>query len=297
MSNIQKSNVHEISDYFAKDVVKSKLAEILKERTPQFITSVLQIVNSNGMLAEADKKTVYTAAITAATLNLPLNNNLGFAYIVPYRTKQKDGTFKMIAQFQMGYKGFIQLALRSGQFEDLSSAPVYEGQLIEENPLEGHRFDWSKKTSDVIIGYVAYFKLLNGFKKYLYMTVSEVQEHGNKYSKTYSQQYGQWQTNFQGMATKTVLKLLLSKFAPLSVELQRAVIADQAVVTEVDDETMEVQYIDNEDMETSVTTDRAEVMINDCTTVDELNALKEELPPFYGDLFDAREAQLTKKGK
>ena len=100
---------------FATESVKAKFQELLGNRAPAFITSVLQIVASNNLLANADPNSVYHSAAVAATLDLPLNNNLGFAYIVPYNAKQQDGTYRQVAQFQMGYKGFIQLAQRSGQ--------------------------------------------------------------------------------------------------------------------------------------------------------------------------------------
>ena len=116
---------------FARDDVKAKFQEMLGKRATSFITSVLQIVASNDLLAKADPTSVYQSAAVAATLDLPLNNNLGFAYIVPYNQKQKDGSYKTVAQFQLGYKGFIQLAQRSGQFKTISATPVYEGQLIE----------------------------------------------------------------------------------------------------------------------------------------------------------------------
>ena len=169
----------------------------------------------------------------AATLDLPINANLGFAYIIPYGDQ---------AQFQMGYKGFIQLALRSGQFKNISAAPIYKGQIIEEDPLKGFVFDWSKKESDEIVGYAAFFSLLNGFEKTFYMTTEKITEHGRKFSKNFSNSSSLWKKDFESMAMKTVLKLLLSKYAPLSVEMQKAVIADQAVINDV--ETLDVDYID-----------------------------------------------------
>lgn len=281
-----------VVQFFEQDAVKSKFEAMMGKNAPQFITSVLQVVNSNGLLANCDPVTIYTAAATAATLNLPINNNLGFSYIVPYKTKQKDGSYKDVAQFQLGYKGFIQLALRSGQFEDLGACAVHEGQISEENPLEGFKFDWKAKTSDKVVGYVAFFKLLNGFKKYYYMSVEDLRKHGKQYSKTYDQQYGQWQKNFDGMATKTVLKQLLSKYAPLSVEMQQAVTVDQSVVK--DPETLEVEYIDNAETQEVMEDNRAELLINDCATVEELEALSKELPPFYKDDIEAKRKELTK---
>lgn len=224
---------------FAKDDVKNKFNELLGKRAPAFITSVLQIVASNALLKDADPMSIYQSAAVAATLDLPLNNNLGFAYIVPY----KDKTGKVVAQFQLGYKGFIQLAQRSGQFKTISACPIYEGQLIEQNPLTGFVFDFTKKTGPEVLGYAAYFELLNGFQKTYFLTIEELRSHGKRYSQTYKKGFGLWEDNFDAMAVKTVIKLLLAKYAPLSIEMQRAVVTDQAVITDAD--ALEVTYVDN----------------------------------------------------
>lgn len=184
--------------------------------------------------------------------NLPLQNGLGFAYIVPFRNNKER---KVEAQFQLGYKGLIQLAQRSGQFKRLVAVPVYEKQLIEEDPINGYVFDWKQKPTqeEKPIGYYAYFELLNSFTAELYMTEAEVDQHAQRYSQTYrtyldKKARGQWATsvwadNFEAMALKTVMKLLLSRQAPLSVEMQQAVLADQAVVK--DAENQEFNYADN----------------------------------------------------
>lgn len=228
MSNTQLTT----KQFFQRDDVKSKFNELLGSRTNQFMTSLLSIVNNNSYLRNASPDSIYTSAMMAAALDLPINPNLGFAYIIPYGQQ---------AQFQIGYKGLIQLALRSGQFKTISACPVYEGQLIENNPLVGFKFDFNVKLSDKIIGYASYFSLINGYEKTLYMSTEEIEAHGKKYSKTYSN--GTWAKDFQSMGLKTVLKLLLSKYAPLSIEMQKAVIADQAVIKNVED--MEVEYVDS----------------------------------------------------
>lgn len=218
--------------FFQREDVKSKFTELLGTRTNQFMTSLLSIVNNNSYLKNASPDSIYTSAMMAAALDLPINPNLGFAYIIPYGQQ---------AQFQIGYKGLIQLALRSGQFKTISACPVYEGQLLENNPLTGFKFDFNNKLSDKVIGYCSYFSLINGFEKSLYMTVDEITAHGKKYSKTFGN--GVWKNDFNAMAQKTCLKLLLSKYAPMSIEMQKAVIADQAVIKNVED--MEVEYVDN----------------------------------------------------
>lgn len=257
---------HAAKDFFAQPMVQEKLKELVGKNAPAFATSVLQIVNSNSMLVNADPKTIFSAACMAATLNLPINNSLGFAYIVPFQNR-KAGTIE--AQFQLGYKGFVQLAQRSGQFERIAAVPVYEGQLLTANPLLGYEWDWSIKPQGQPIGYVAFFKLINGFTAELYMSREEVTAHASKYSQTFKKGFGVWKDQFDAMALKTVLKLLLSKQAPLSIEMQTATLADQAVVRDV--ETNDFDYIDHQ--EPIADLEAPKPTLND----DEFNAALEQL--------------------
>lgn len=243
----QKTGIAIISDYLNNDKVAEKFKSMMGKRSTQFITSVLHVCANNDLLKNATPDSVYQAAAVAATLDLPLNSNLGFAYIIPYKETRTNEEGKdyvvVVAQFQMGYKGFIQLAQRSGQFKHIGASPICEGQLISDNPLTGHIFDFSKKTSDKVIGYAAGFTLLNGFSTSFYMSVDKIQAHGKRYSKTYSHKNGRWVLDFEGMAIKTVLKLCLSKYAPLSVEtIQSAVLFDQAVIS--DFEKKQIAYSD-----------------------------------------------------
>ncbi len=285
-----------IKQFFEQDTVKSKFTEMLGKRAPQFLTSVLQIATSNELLKNADPISIYNAAAVAASLDLPLNNNLGFAYIIPYNAKQKDGTWKTVAQFQIGYKGFIQLAQRSGQFQTISSKPIYEGQITDSDSFEGFEFNWKGKTSEKIIGYAAYFRLLNGFEKILYMSVEQLKSHGLKFSKTYSNEKTRksslWENDFESMAQKTVIKLLLSKFAPLSIEMQRAVITDQSVIHDVDDMS-DVTYIDNETPVIDKKHERVRLFIEQAKTIDELDAIYEQVPEELDELFLTKKEQLT----
>lgn len=293
----------------SQDKVREKFQEMLGKKAQGFITSVLQCVASNDLLSKAEPHSVYHAAMVAATLNLELNNALGLAYIVPYNQKQKDGSYKVIAQFQAGYKSFVQLAQRSGQFKTISAAPIYEGQLIESNPLLGYRFDFTKKTSDKVIGYAAYFQLLNGFEKTLFMTVAELQKHGNSYSQSYknpkTKAYSLWETNFEAMASKTVIKLLLSKFAPLSIEMQKVVITDQGFIH--DAEATDVTYPDNteeivspEEQKQLAEGDRLKKLIETAETFEALNELAGHFEGESTDLTTAwnkRHAELNSKNK
>lgn len=236
---------------FAKDEVRAKFQEMLGKRSTSFITSVLQIVASNKLLAKADPHSVYHSAAAAATLDLPLNNNLGFAYIVPYNESTKNALGEWIqvqvAQFQMGYKGFIQLAQRSGQYKLINAVDVREGELIGKNLLTGELvFKWVQDEDErdklPIIGYVSYFELLNGFSKMMFMSVKKLKAHAQKYSKTYQKNKGKWVDDFDSMALKTVLKLNISKYGPLSVDMQKAITFDQAIIKDAD--TMDVSYAD-----------------------------------------------------
>jgi recombination protein RecT len=250
--------------FFMQDAVKKKFDELLGKRSSAFMTSVLQIVSNNSYLQNASPQSVFNAACVAATLDLPINNNLGFAYIVPYG---KD------AQFQMGYRGFIQLAQRSGQFLTISASPIFDGQLIEENPLTGFVFDFKQPKKGNPIGYASYFKLLNGFEKTLYMTTEELNQHGKRFSQTFKSGRGLWKDDFDSMALKTVLKLLLSKFAPLSVEMQKAVITDQGVIDNPD--TLEVSYVDNSEPEIDHEVERATKLIERQASIESLETLLE----------------------
>lgn len=250
MSNeLEKSNAgvpaKNIQELLKSDMVKNRLQEILGKRSSVFATSLIQISNSNDMLAKADPTTLLNAALLATTLDLPINNALGQAYIVPFNNRKKG---RVEAQFQIGYKGLKNLAIRSGQFKELISKEVYEGQVIEDDSFLGYKFDWKSKKSNKVIGYASYFKLISGFESTFYMTVEEVDTHAKRYSQTYKQ-YGSglWKDDFDKMALKTISKLHLnSGEAPLSVEMRSAVTADQSVVNDFDgQETIDVEYVDN----------------------------------------------------
>jgi len=284
--------------------VKQKFKELLGNKSNGFLTSVLSAVNANNLLKNATPESVYMAAMMAAALDLPINPNLGFAYIIPYKSKVGD-SWVDVAQFQMGYRGFIQLAQRSGQYRTISASAVYEGQLRSQDPLKGFEFDWSNKISDKLIGYAAYFSLVNGFEKTLFMTVEELQNHGSRYSKTYSQNSSKWKTDFEAMAMKTVIKLLISKYGPLSVDtqMQKAVVADQSVIN--DAETMDVEYADANQKEIPQEATREETesdrflkVIQACDTLAKLNKNRKELSnhPEHTQAFLDKETELTQGG-
>ena len=231
-----------LRELFNDPIIKTNVEQLIGKNSATFATSVMQIANSNTMLRTAEPTSIFNAACMAATLNLPLQNGLGFAYIVPFKNNKER---KVEAQFQIGYKGFIQLAQRSGQFKRLVALPVYKKQLPKKDFINGFEFDWEQEPEkdENPIGYYAYFKLVNDFSAELYMSHDDIVKHAQRYSQTFKKGFGVWHDNFEAMALKTVMKLLLSKQAPLSVEMQQAVLADQAVVKDV--ENQEFNYADN----------------------------------------------------
>lgn len=215
---------------------KKKFEEMLGKKAAGFISSIIAVTNSNNYLMQANPSTVIGAAAQAAMLDLPINQSLGFAYIVPYKGE---------AQFQLGYKGYIQLAQRSGQYADIGAKTVYEGELEYENRLLD-KFRFGERTSDKVIGYLAYFRLTNGFEKMLYMTLDEMQAHAKKYSKNYKGGTAKWGiADFDVMAEKTVLKRLLSKYGPLSIEsiqMSQALANDGGVISMNNDGDFDVNF-------------------------------------------------------
>lgn len=241
------------------DVLKSMLSapsvveqfqNALAKNAPTFIASVIDLYNGDSKLQLCEPKQVVMEALKAAVLHLPINKSLGFAYIIPFQNSKKDdkGNWIKVYEpvFQMGYKGFIQLAMRTGQYRTLNADVVFDGELRKVNKLTGEiAFDGEKK-SDKVMGYFCYFELMNGFSKTLYMTVEQMAAHAKRYSKGLkaettvesllnlanlpvlpdSKTVG-WMGNFHGMGIKTVIRNLLGKYGYLSVEMQQA-IADDA---------------------------------------------------------------------
>lgn len=265
-----------IKSILDREDVRDKFNKLLGKKSQGFIASVLQIVASNNLLAKADPLSVYAGAVMAATLDLPLNNNLGFAYLIPFNTKQPDGSTKVIATFIIGAKGYTQLGMRSGQFKNISSTPIYEGQLLEQNPLTGFKFDFTKK-SDKVVGFAAYFELLNGFSKTLYWTKEEVTAHARRHSKTYGKKGSAWDTDENSMSCKTVLKALISKYAPLSIEVQGYSEVDEDVATDI--KSKEEVFMDAEFIETE--SEKTELLkkIEQYNTAEDLEVLKMSVDP------------------
>lgn len=214
------------------------LTKTLGTRKSEFVSNLLALSDSNKELLQCDNTELMKCALNATALNLPLNKNLGYAYVIAYKDWK---TQEVHPQFQMGYKGFIQLAIRSGQYRTINTCEVREGE-IKRNKFTGHTEFLGENPEGKVIGYLAYIELQNGFQQSLYMSLEQVKEHVSKYSqsgidKNTKEFKGVWKNEFDAMAKKTVLKLLLNRYGVLSVEMQNAIEKDQA-----DDNG---QYIDN----------------------------------------------------
>jgi recombination protein RecT len=211
----------------------NRFKEVLGERAGQFISSVLSV---GATMKDVEPTSIISSAMIAASLDLPVNKNLGFAWIVPYMDKGRK-----VAQFQMGYKGFIQLALRTGQYSRMNvrgvNAEAFGGyDDVGEPIIKWDQLDESKES----VGYVFAWKLINGFTKVCYWRKAEVEAHAQRYSQSYRGKFeSPWKTHFDAMAKKTVVKNELSRWGVLSVQFQEALNADQAA--DVDGE---ASYVD-----------------------------------------------------
>ena len=256
-----------VKSFFQNDAVRSKFDELLGKKSAGFIASILQVVNGTTALQSADPNTIFGAAATAAILDLPIVPSLGYAYIVPYKGQ---------AQFQIGWKGLVQLAQRSGQYLRINVVDVYTNQYKSYNALtEELDADFSVDGKGEIVGYCAYFKLLNGFEKTVFWSKEKVTAHALKYSQAYKSDRGvtPWKDKdqYHEMAKKTVLKNSLSKWGPLSIEMQKAVIFDQGVVEDVNHEV--VTYPDNRPETPDHEYERAKMLLSDATNSEDLEKI------------------------
>lgn len=237
------NNLPALKSALNTESVKNKFNEMLGKKSAGFITSITAVVQNSDLLQKAEVNSIILAAAQAASLDLPINPNLGFSAIIPFSDKKNN---RCVAQFQIMRDGWVDLCLRTGQFEYIANEIVYEGELVEKNRFtDTYVFDETKRKSNKIIGYMASFKLVNGYRKTVYMTVEEVKAHGKQYSQTFKKGYGLWADNFNAMALKTTLKMLLKKFAPKSIEsIAKAIESDQASFTG-DIDNVQPIYVDN----------------------------------------------------
>jgi phage RecT family recombinase len=197
-----RNNFDRIRAMARSDEVLSRFAEVLGPSAPTFISSVLIAVQNNDKLMECTPASIIAAAMRAATLRLSCDPALGQAYPVPY-FDNRAGCYK--AQFQIGYKGMVQLALRTGKYRHLNVAPVFEGQTVIEDQMRGIHAIAGTRTSKTVTGYMLFFQLISGFEKTYYMSVEDILEHAQRYSKTFNQEKGFWKTQTGDMMKKTVL--------------------------------------------------------------------------------------------
>ncbi|MBQ9948880.1 MAG: recombinase RecT [Oscillospiraceae bacterium] len=200
------------------DATKKLLQESLKENAGAFSASILDLYNSDTYLQRCDPKQVFGECLKAVSLKLPINKQLGFAYVIPYGNT---------AQFQLGYKGMIQLCMRTGSYKYINAGVVYEGEYKGENKLTGEIDISGEKISDTVVGYFAYIETLNGFKKALYWSREKVNAHAQKFSKSFKSSSSVLKTDFDAMAIKTVLRNLLSHYGYMSVEMADAFTAEE----------------------------------------------------------------------
>lgn len=251
-NQIQKKPVDVLKGILNAPSVQEQFTNALAESKDLFVASIIDLYNGDKNLQKCDAKAIVCEALKAAVLRLPVNKALGFSYIVVYNTntKQPDGRWLKIPTptFLLGYKGYIQLAQRTGCYETINADVVYDGQLVSKDLLSGEIvLDDSKKKSDKVIGYFAYFKRLNGFRKTLFMSVDDMASYAKRYSPsvgrdttkeqllqiansqhTTSKSVG-WEGNFTDMALKTCIRRLLSKYGYLSIEMQSAMIGEYRV--------------------------------------------------------------------
>ena len=223
----QSNNIIALRDKLNSEAIQKKFSDMLGKKSAGFLTSVMSVAQNNALLAKAEPNSVVLAAGQAAALDLPINPNLGYAAIVPYNDK-KSG--KCLAQFQIMRDGWVELAMRTGQVVAIANEVVYEGELVSQNRFtDTYVFDESKRKSDKIIGYMAYIRLANNFEKTVYWTIEQCKAHGARYSKSFSQDSSLWKTDFDSMAKKTLLKYIIKKYCPKSIEMLNAVVNDQGV--------------------------------------------------------------------
>lgn len=244
------------STYLTGDAVKNKINQVIGSKEGvKFIANLISLVSNNPAIAECEHSTILSSALLGESLKLSPSPQLGHYYIVPFKDNDKNGNLKrIVATFQLGYKGYIQLAMRSGNYKDLDVIEIREGEYKGKDKTTGKAViefleDDEEREGLPVVGYYAYFELLNGFKKSLYWSKTKMQNHAEKYSQAYrtdlkkNWHYSFWSKDFDGMAFKTMLRQLISKWGILSVEFQTAMANDMSMINEEG----QAVYVDNTD--------------------------------------------------
>ena len=245
-----------VNTFLDRDGLRKRFDELLGKRSPQFISSIVSMVNADQKMQQAfceAPMTVIQSALKAATFDLPIDQNLGYAHIVPFKNYKKDlGTKKMEATFILGWKGMHQLALRTGAYKTINVVDIREGELKKYNRLtEEVDIDFiedeTEREKHPVIGYVGYYRLVNGAEKTVYMSVKQIENHEKKFRKGDSMGCG-WQNDWDAMARKTVYRILIGKWGVMSIDYQTAdegkqladVIAEDAKAETI----MDAEYVD-----------------------------------------------------
>lgn len=230
-----------LTAYLTKDAVKDQINKVVGGKDGQrFISAIISATNNNPVLQECTNQSILSGALLGESLKLSPSPQLGHYYLVPFNDKEKG----KVAQFQLGYKGYIQLAIRSGQYKKLNVMAIKEGELEYFDPLnEDIKIklmveNWDAREDLPTIGYYAFFELTNGFRKAIYWSKSRMEAHALKYSQGYKRDkekgwsYTFWSKDFDGMAYKTMLRQLISKWGIMSIEMQNAFDSDMAVIND-----------------------------------------------------------------
>ncbi|MBP3607039.1 MAG: recombinase RecT [Treponema sp.] len=285
--NKAKLNAMTFGGFINTQTVKQKINAMLgQDRGLRFITGITSAVTTNSTLAQCTNDSIFNGALLGETLNLSPSPQLGQYYLVPFKDKEKG----MVAQFQLGYKGYIQLAIRSGYYTKLNVVDIKQGELIKYDPLNEEINvqlidDELVREQSETIGYYAMFEYKNGFRKSLYWSKTKMMEHAKKYSQGYKKDlvngtsYTFWSKDFDGMAFKTMLRQLISKWGIMSVEMQKAFEGDMGVIGN----NGEVDYIDNQIQEETIIEQKdgniPEAQVTEQVSVQETEQVTEEIIP------------------
>lgn len=258
----RKTSKSTFSTFMTSDAVKNKINQMIAGKDGnKFITSIISLVSNNPAIAECEHSTILASALLGESLKLSPSPQLGQYYIVPFKENNKDGSLKRtVAQFQIGYKGYIQLAIRSGYYKKMNVLSIKDGELVKYNPLDETIEadlieDEEKRENTATIGYYAMFEYQNGFTKTIYWSKAKMEAHAKKYSQAYrtdlkrNWKYSFWSKDFDAMAYKTMLRQLISKWGIMSVEFQTAVTNDMAVLNDIESQP---QFVDNIGEETII---------------------------------------------
>lgn len=286
MSNQLITNKPKFSVAIQSDTYKKLINQTLgdKDRATRFIASISSAVATNSDLQQCDAGTILSGALLGESLNLSPSPQLGQYYLVPFnkKTGRKDETgqdiYTKVAQFQLGYKGYIQLAIRSGQYKKLNVLAIKKGELVKYDPLNEEIEvnlieDEEEREQSETIGYYAMFEYTNGFRKSLYWSKNKMEKHALKYSMGYKAKKGYifWEKDFDGMAYKTMLRQLISKWGIMSIDMQQAVEKDMSTINT--DGTYE--YVENEDIEETIISQEEPQLIEQNDNIDKVVSMNE----------------------